>query len=143
MTAGTNPSFLSFRCVYTSLHPCILLTNFVIIISPFMPRQLRTTEDWHNVFYSYIGPYRRENQWIAGLVAMYYGAVILIGSCIMLDNSECVSILLSICIYYLVTPLSQGYDNLVHTCLLQPGNKVVIFVWVLRNNIIMCVHVLQ
>lgn len=108
-----------------------------------MPRQLLTTEDWHNVFYSYIGPYRRENQWIAGLVAMYYGAVILIGSCIMLDNSECVSILLSICIYYLVTPLSQGYDNLVHTCLLQPGNKVVIFVWVLHNNIIMCVHVLQ
>ena len=44
--------------------------------------QLLTTEDWHNVFYSYIGPYRRWNPWIAALVAFYYGAVIVIGSCI-------------------------------------------------------------
>ena len=77
------------------VHVCIVI-NFIIINFRYyyyyfshhaMPRQLLTTEDWHNVFYSYIGPYRRENRWIAGLVAMYYGAVILIGSCIVHDNS--------------------------------------------------------
>ena len=45
--------------------------------------QLLTTEDWHNVFYSYIGPYRRENRVMASFIAIYYLAVIVIGACIL------------------------------------------------------------
>ena len=62
------------RIQRTTARACMSDTLTVVFL------QLLTTEDWHNTFYSYTGPYRREDRAFAGFIALYFVFAIVLGN---------------------------------------------------------------